>query len=353
MSAAEDTVHYKAMLADDFDSPMFRTMFEGWMDAEKARFWPGAATFKNEGDVTAEMAYMRRVLESSENFYVSPPMMRLANEVAPDMPDEELLPHDLPAMSGFMWYGEPYRQIDIRRKVLSDNCIMWDAHGGKVRVWHFTHKSNPEDWVNQWIRANYDEEQIRQLPMLSINHVFEMHFDKVLPRGISYDTPLPWDAHVDWQRTDNDDGTFNMTMVTDQPIDAMFDGGGEPKEIRSPLAAFIVCLWRLCQQSIASRFDEEPNRRMRRRLGRANMPTKPISVITLRRFTQTPAHPEAGVEWQHHWWVRKHWRHQPYVEKQEDGTKKTIYRWIIIHPYIKGDPDKPLLHRDKVNALTR
>jgi len=344
----------KTLLAEDLESSLFRQMLDLWIDEERNHeVWPDAAQAVFAGNTGDDEAnYMRAVLDGADNFYVSPLMIRLATELAPEMPDENLLPYDLPSTSGWMWFGMPYQQLDIRRKVMSNDAILWHVNGGKVRLWHFTHRSNPNDWVNQWALLHWGEDQMTRLPILSVNHVFEMTFNETLPRGITWDTPLPFDANVEWTRQDNDDGSYTMTMHTDTPIEGLAKGE-EPRYVRSPLAAFIVCLWRLCQQSIASRWEEDAARPARRRMLRANVPVRPISVIALRRFDQTEAHPDAHVEWQHHWVVRGHWRHQPYKEELPDGTKETVYRYIYISPYLKGDLDKPLLHREKVNALVR
>jgi hypothetical protein len=345
----------KTLLAEDMAATFFRDMFGFWMESEiNSEFkavW--APTFTNTDDPNAEIDYMLDVLRDSENFYVAPQMVRLANEVAPAMPDEDLLPHDLPSNVGFMWLAEPFRQIDIRRKTMSVDCLMWHVASGKVRIWHFTHKNNASDWVNQWAKMHYRQEFLNRLPVLSINHVFEMDLHHKLPRGISFETPLPFDAQVKWTTEDNDDGSYTMLMSSDQPIDDLAMGK-DPEIVRSPMAAFIVCLWRLCQQSIASRLVDEPSRPARRRMTRAHVPVKPITVINLRRYADVArSDGETHVEWQHHWVVRSHWRNQPYRELDENGEKVTVHRQILIAPYLKGDLDKPLLHRDKVNALIR
>jgi hypothetical protein len=339
------------MLAEDLAMPITEILMDSWLEYEASDQFMGNRTLQGiYGSGKGLLTDMRAVLHASENFYVAKPMMELAMALADEMPDEELLPHDLPALQGWMWFAHPYRQIDIRRKILIDHAIMWSVFGGQVRVFHFTDRSDLNDSVNQVLWGRHTEEQMRQLPMLNLNHVFDMKFGEPLPRGIVWDTPLPADAVVDATRTTNPDGTDTLTWYTDQPIPAMFSDDGkpeQPKYIRSPLAAFIVTLWRLCQQSIASRLVEEPARHARRRMTKAHLPVSPITVINLRRISG-PAHDESHVDWQHRWVVRGHWRRQPYKENGE-----IIHRYIYINPYLKGPEDKPLLHRDKVNALIR
>lgn len=352
MSAAEDVVHRKVMLAEDLEMSITESLMDSWLEYEESDQFMGNRTLQGiYGSGKGLLTDMKAVLRASENFYVARPMMELGMLLADEMPDEELLPHDLPAMQGWMWFGFPYRQIDIRRQVLMDHAIMWSAFGGNVRIFNFTDRTDLSDSVNQVLTGKYTAEEMRRLPMLQLNHVFDMKFGERLPRGIVWDTPLPPGAFVDARRTDNGDGTNTITWFTDQHIPEMFDKEvlqkGTVEEKRSPLAAFLVTIWRLCQQSIASRLVEEPQRAARRRMTRAHLPVSPITIINLRRVSGGE-HEETGVDWQHRWVVRGHWRRQPYKENGE-----VIHRYIYINPYLKGPEDKPLLHRDKVNALIR
>lgn len=370
-SAAEDVIHRKAMLAEGMATSFYETFCDNWLEYERSdaflgtkgvtagmslRTGDGEAITGGFQDSVARLyrtgaeliADMRDTLPSTENFWVSKSMMELAMHIAPDMPDEPLLPPDLPSRQGWMWYETPYRQIDMRRQVLYDNAIMWSAWGDKVRVWHFTDKYEMNDSTNVALRQA-PKELFEAMPQMQMSHVFDMTFNEILPRGLSWDTPLPPGERLEMQRQDNDDGTVSLIMATSAGVDLT----EQPKYVRSPLAAFIVCIWRLCQQSIADRWDEEPARHARRRMTRAHLPVSPISVITLRRRESHHDDGETHVDWQHRWMVRGHWRKQPYKEENADGEKVTVYRNIYINPYLKGPEDKPLLIRDKVNALIR
>ena len=357
-SAAEDVIHRKAILAEDWEDPFYESFCDGWLRYERSDQWVGSggvaaglgvadSVGRMYRDGATMLADMRETLRSTENFWVSKSMMDLALQVAPSMPDEDLLPPDLPARQGWMWYETPYRQIDVRRQVLYDNAIMWSAWGDRVRVWHFTDKGETRDSVNQAILRV--EGYYEQLPQLMLSHVFDMKFNEHLPRGLTWDTPLPPGAKLEVKKVTNADGSEAIMYATDETVDIR----EEPQVVRSPLAAFIVCLWRLCQQSIADRWTEELQRHARKRMTRAHLPVSPITVITLRRRAQHAEEGETHVEWQHRWMVRGHWRKQPYREENADGEKVTVYRNIYINPYLKGPEDKPLLIRDKVNALIR
>lgn len=338
MKAAEDAVHLKALLAADLTDPMYIELMnlfvrnEGGVKYGEDCYQPGT---------TGKMAVdeIKKVLADTDNYYVSPQMVELAQSVAPTMPDEVLLPNDVPCDVGWMKLGRPFRMIDVRMKYLSMTSLMWCVVGDYVRVWHFTHRDDMTDSVNLDLFERFGEVAYRKLPMMSLTHVFEMKFGEELPRGISWDTALPFDAKVEIDEIVNPDGTKSLRLSTDQEIDIT----QQPTYVRSPLAEFILCIWRLCQQALATITVEQAGRQTRRRAMKQNLPDKPVSVVTLRRIDHKD-HGDSHVEWTHRWLVSGHWRHQPI----KDG-----YRWVYIHPYLKGPDDKPILIRQRVKALIR
>ena len=343
MRAAEDSIHGKTLLAEDATNPRYVTLMQGFIDSEQEE---GVADhdYRFPGDGAAEVADIRHVLDSSDNYYVAPAMVDLATQIASSMPDEPLLPNDVPCHQGWMWLGSPFRMIDVRRKALSMNALLWTVRGNGVKIWHFTHKNDMDDSVNFDIRHRFTAEQWARVPWMNVNHVMYLPFDQILPRGLSWDTALPIDAKVELTKTRDQYGNVtSYGIATDKTIDI----GEAPRTVRSPLCEFILCIWRLCQQTLATVVTENPGRAFRHREKRANLPEKPVSVITLRRVNHGPVG-ESHVEWSHRWVVSGHWRNQPY---KEDG--QVVYRQIYIHPFFKGPDDKPLLIRHKVKALVR
>jgi hypothetical protein len=71
-----------------------------------------------------------------------------------------------------------------------------------------------------------------------------------------------------------------------------------------------------------------------------------INVVTLRRDAaeRVQAYNAATREYRHRWWVSGHYREQWYPSVH-------LHRSVWIAPYLKGDPDAPLL--EKVYAVTR
>jgi hypothetical protein len=75
---------------------------------------------------------------------------------------------------------------------------------------------------------------------------------------------------------------------------------------------------------------------------------KAVTVIDFRRRKGDFEH-VGEREYSHRFLRRGHWRRQNY--KREDGEWERRRIWI--HSTIVGDPSKPLILRDHVNALTR
>lgn len=105
---------------------------------------------------------------------------------------------------------------------------------------------------------------------------------------------------------------------------------------------------------IQSRVDvRKAGRHARRRWERHGPTTSPewgsVRVVALRK-SKTSAHgdpdEEHSREWTHRWVVSGHWRNQWYPS---EGQHKPIW----IDPYVKGDPDKPLIQKDTVFKVVR
>jgi hypothetical protein len=338
---AADVVTRKALLASDLATPGYMSLMDGWLEHEQSGPFPSALMRGRDG--AHECLDMANTLAVGESYYVAANMVELAIHASAGMPDEPLLPYDPPSTHGFMWLAIPFRMIDIRAKMMSLHAIMWATRGGQVKVWWLTDKYDPDDSTNVIERARAGEAGWAGMPQLTPNHIGGLRFGQQLPRGLSWDTALPPEAQVEIEVYTTEDGRQNVRFMTDQDIDIR----REPIEGRSVECAFLVTLWRLCQQTIATRTREDVNPRLGRILRKANLPERPVTVIALRK--RSGQHGDSTVEWTHRWVVRGHWRRQPC--KDADGT--WTHRMVYINPYLKGPDDAPLLVREHVNALVR
>lgn len=346
--SAMDAMHRKVLLTEDVGTPMYAAMLDGFIASTRGtprtramESTPSPTMFPAGWEGHHAAQDMANTLAQAECFYVAPNMVELAVAASESMPDEPILPNDLPADHGFMWLAAPYRCIDVRRKVISFSAVLWAARGGRVRVWALIDKNDPVDSTNVQLR---DTPHWQHVAQLGVGHLTHLTFGAELPRGLSWDTPVPPYAKISVGVVHNPDGTTAYTWATDEVVPLH----EEPRVTRDPWAAFLLTLWRLCQQSLAERTQEYPDRGLRRRMQRVNVPDKPVTVITLRRRSPS-GDAGAEVEWSHRWVVRGHWRMQRCKDTDGQWTTRAIY----INPYIKGPEDKPLLVREHVYGLYR
>ena len=119
-----------------------------------------------------------------------------------------------------------------------------------------------------------------------------------------------------------------------------------------PLGAAVLALvatWLLMGQTITESRREQAERAQARRIARRGHPTDPVTYVALRKVERPDGQevPEQrGREYRSRWMVAGHWRRQWYPSVEQ-------HRPIWIHPYVKGDPDAPLLHVEKVYTLRR
>ena len=119
--------------------------------------------------------------------------------------------------------------------------------------------------------------------------------------------------------------------------------GLDQDTIGHPMTRFAVTAWALLGARATDTTDTRPDRKTRRRLERASMPTDPVRVVDVRRPTGSGAGTSADRrDWSHRWIVSGHWRRQWYPS---EGVHRTI--WIDAYP--KGPADAPLLVRPTVH----
>jgi hypothetical protein len=116
----------------------------------------------------------------------------------------------------------------------------------------------------------------------------------------------------------------------------------------------VKVFFRLCQQTIAVPRHERVARPTWKRARATWKDIKEVVVFTLRRAKGAKYEgEEREVEWSHRWMVNGHWRNQPYIEKDDEGNRRTIHKQIWIAPYVKGPDDKPLILKRRAFELVR
>lgn len=337
---AMDALHAKTTFRDDLRNGSLRQFTIGFarsiMENERKQRLP-MSEYERLADAMIED--LSRWTDASEAFYVHPRMTELVTAASESMPDEPLMPEDLPTQQGFVLIPGGLTMIDIRGSMLVCNAVLWSTFGGKVTVTMLSDKYDPKDTINiRHIKGH------KALPRYTFVKVDDLEFGRSLPVTPGPDMVIPPEYGVQVEYGPEGE----VAIVSDkgysaEEMEEMFSFGART----DPTMRWLVTMWRLMQQPITSIEKEFPNRQQRRALERKNVPDKHVSVVTLRR--KVGQHDsEAEVHWSHRWLVRGHWRRQPYKENGE-----TVYRYIWIHPFVKGPEDAPLLVREHVYDLSR
>lgn len=301
-------------------SPTEREYIDAWMRSYNGK-GPYGIGDESMADRLAIMSFNADVI------YVDPDMMTIWERSLEGFQPERFVVEDLVTPAGFLWFPRPHYSIDINGKQVATRAIMW----------------HPSDTVVME-SVSAVEKAMGELPQPYTARVGEMEMparkvgDTLVASGIF--------LAVLTDSSDKDDFPFpkELNLTTGLHISHLMPWPYGSTFSKEPGEAIGVleyqALWRLMQQTLAVWSSERPDRSTRRRLARANMPERNVSVVRLRR---AEAHrgrdgdPKV-VNWTHRWLVGGHWRRQPY-------PSLGITRQIWISPYVKGDPELPLVAR--------
>lgn len=282
-----------------------------------------------------------RTLNAAHMFYVSPNMNRLVTAAAESWADDEpVFAEDFPTAHGWLFIPGGLATIDIRGKVLWTNALSWEVVGGGVDITMWAHKNN-------------DPPEMRDLPgwadfpTYTPWHFVHVDFGDPLPRGISFGRVLPPEQseQIRWVR--REDGSYTLFS----PV------GYSPDELKDILvakadtaSAWVISALRIMQDPLIDVRPQGVPANVRKNLMRYPRRVKQthVSVIEFRR-REGPYEHTGTREFSHRFLRRGHWRRQPF--KRDDGEWDRRRIWI--HATIVGDPDKPLILREHVNALMR
>jgi hypothetical protein len=119
-------------------------------------------------------------------------------------------------------------------------------------------------------------------------------------------------------------------------------------------AATLIATWLLIAQKLAEATPSEVDKSIRKAYQRTGRPAPQVRLVRIRGHRTasdaTPSAPQQagdrpGVERQYRWWVRGHWRNQPY------GPGRAQRRLIYIDPQLRGPEDKPINASTTVRIL--
>jgi hypothetical protein len=128
---------------------------------------------------------------------------------------------------------------------------------------------------------------------------------------------------------------------------------GAAGDAADPVVAIVMANWLLIAQKLAETVLSDVDRTIRRAYQRTGRPVPQVRLVRIRGTAQPTAGagtPQrsgdaATVERTYRWWVRGHWRNQPY------GPGRSQHRWIFIDPQLRGPDDKPIKASTTVRIL--
>jgi hypothetical protein len=296
---------------------------------------------------------------NAEPIWVDPDLQTLWEAATQTFEPETLHPQDLITENGFVYLPRPYISHDVHGRETSMRAFGWtrqpityqavgddlppsarytldgvalylfhqvgdrDYYDGGDGTSHATeadyHVTHPDDHGHMRPREiKWSDVGLRRGDLV-IDHVYAWPFGQRT------------DGTVPVQKMAEGDFVYNAAAAEAAPPPGRL--ASPDGDVRRPAQ----CLWRLMQQTIATRSTERAGGQFRRRWERQKLAERKVTVIRLRRpRTPTPdGHEVREVEWSHRWLVSGHWRNQWY---------STIngHRQIWISPYIKGPEDRPL-----------
>jgi hypothetical protein len=269
-----------------------------------------------------------RRLREAELFYVTEQMTDLAVAAASKLPDFCLMPEDLPAPTGFIYFAKPIAKVDYNSYYSNESVSPIVAAS-----WSHWTGDNP-----YWVRGGVWVTWYTDIPAMLENAISRGVVSRDDARILAYGT-----ARL---AIDNE----SQSPFTLKPIPALIDGelfdGLGPEDSLGHWLAVLKTAWLLMTQPVASVSDATFDRPSRRRLERQGKVPPRVRVITLRRPVVPSSPGESDREYHHQWIVRGHWRQQWYPARQ-------VNRPIWIAPHVKGPEGVPLLGGERVYEWKR
>jgi hypothetical protein len=372
---ALDSITMKHGLVNDMQTRMWKDMTESyWRSASGLRTAEEQLHFGQVSSnalvatypsADAYRQFLSRVVQFSDNYYISPEMCVLVTAAAESMPeDEQPKPDDFPTPGGWLLIPNGLVQTDIRGAAVITNVIVWNTSGGKIRLTYLTDKFHPLDRMNTyagllkaaeeenapdpnaWARRTWDG-----MPRLTVWHDMDADFHHSMPRSVSMGAVIPPEISNQISVRDLPDGSRAISFPKGYRPDELpgFVEGMAPTVQTEPVFRWLLACLRLMQQELTTVTDQGLPANLRRSLkGKVRLKNTHVSVIEYRRrSTSMPG--EGTREYTHRFLRRGHWRWQPYKTEEHEWDRKRIW----IHPTIVGDPSLPLLLREHVKAFVR
>jgi len=248
------------------------------------------------------MAVLEAKRLSGDLFYIGADMAELSGIASTTLPPFTLMPEDLPAKSGLIFFEKPIGIVVTDERPIHITAASWDS-------W----RPGPKMWPHGGIWVSWYSDR-----------------DLTLGSGSGYPTRLAYD---------ND----TQIAFSPKPITALNSLTGMPVEKSDYPLAVLKSAWLLMQQPFVEVDEITPDRASRKRIRRMNQEPSAVRVIQLRRNPRPATPGQSDREYHHQWIVRGHWRQQWYPIRE-------AHRPVWIAPHVKGPEGAPLIGGEKVHA---
>lgn len=334
---AIDALSIRTRVQEQLDGHTFRTIIDAFVsdvDTKKSVNDPQVA-FDFRSEVFAN------AMSIAETYYLSPEMHDLCQEAsqAEDFPsDETIMREDPPSEAGFLYLPARFRIVELRGRLVVAHAIVWINN----KVFWLCDRLDPDDEMNAILNQTFGSQT--GLPRYDLMTISKFRWNEPMPKVMTFEKGvLPTNAHVEFQHMPNGE----VVMMTDAQVHPAMSS---PTETVSPELRFLLTVWRMMQQTLASVDREEiKNKATNRYADKAGIIDKSVHVIQLRRREAKAT--GTGEPINYRYLRRGHWRRVwcgP-IDKPEQRYKRAVY----IHPRICGPEGAPLINREKINALVR
>jgi hypothetical protein len=344
---ALDTIALKATMMESMHQDWWRS----YLELEHKDVLEQDPTNEVPYRVTARelTSQIHRSLALAENFYVTPDMQVLVTAAAEVTDDEEIVRfEDFPCEAGFLVIPGGLAFIDHRLRIIVTTAVLWHIYGGVVDLHYITDKSHPvvkATWNDQGEYGPNSSARWERLPQLMPWVYAKQDLNDTVGLMTVTLGLIPPEISRQIRIEHNENGDVIMLAPIGFMPDEMV-----PHPVSDPIMKWLLACLRLMRQEITSVTERGLPANVRKRMGRSvRMRNTHVTVIEYRRREAWHGPEGSGREFSHRFFRRGHMRRQPH--KNPDGTWG--YHLVYIHPTIVGDPSKPLLLREHVNALMR
>jgi hypothetical protein len=283
--------------------------------------------------------HLSDLIDFGEVFYVSPDITRLMVQLADDLikPPVKLyhfMPEDFPSFTGLVYFdglieiptAYPPR-LDIPVDHLDRlRAMVW----GQLRI---EGEPNPVGKVAYSFVDNQHLPGVEFDSPYLVRHWMPMHYHERFQPGMAF--------RKDRQHIRD----FEEDDLTDDEIDAMI---GRQQASAEKIVRLMYVWTQFLKTEILVRHPHPIDRQHEKMLRRSGRPVPPFRVVTLRRYAKGSRNGEGpGVEYDHRWKVRAHWR------MQRVGPGRMMVRPTPVVEYWKGPEWAPKDERDTVQAVVR